>query len=352
VEIEALDYCSNCKNCDIACPGAVQISTLNMLARAEQCRRHRPPFRDWVLAHGRFLGRLVSWIPQALLRFGMTNPLSRLVLDWLGVDRRAPMPVFAAKSFMRLFAGLAQRPSSRKVVLFPGCYINDYDPQTGLDVVWLLNRAGYEVIVPVSECCGVPLVANGFFDEARKNAETVVKALEAHAAAGIPVVAACTSCSLMLRQEYGELFAGLKGTETLAPQVRDAGEFLAECLERGELPLPEHVAADAFIYHEPCHLRAQGIGRPGLGLLRRCGVRVSEAGADCCGISGSYGFKKGKYDVGAAIGAPLFASVHEAVSKGAAAAVSECGTCRLQIAHHTGARVRHPLSVLREILDR
>ena len=34
-EIEALDYCSNCKNCDIACPSGVKISNLNMLARAE-----------------------------------------------------------------------------------------------------------------------------------------------------------------------------------------------------------------------------------------------------------------------------------------------------------------------------
>lgn len=57
-EIEALDYCSNCKNCDIACPSGVKISTLNMLARAEYCKRHKPPLRDWVLSHGRMLGRL------------------------------------------------------------------------------------------------------------------------------------------------------------------------------------------------------------------------------------------------------------------------------------------------------
>ena len=44
-EIEALDYCSNCKNCDIACPSGVKISTLNMLARAEYCKRHKPALR-------------------------------------------------------------------------------------------------------------------------------------------------------------------------------------------------------------------------------------------------------------------------------------------------------------------
>lgn len=350
-EIEALDYCSNCKNCDIACPGGVQISTLNMLARAEQCRHHRPPLRDWILAHGHFLARFASWAPHALLRFGMTNAVSRFVLDILGIDRRAPMPVFAPVSFMKAFSRLEQPAAEKKVVFFPGCYINDYDPQTGLDVVWLLNRAGYKVLVPVSGCCGVPLVANGFFDEARRGAEKIINELKDLTAEGVPVIAACTSCSLMLRQEYGELFAGLEGVSELAAQVHDAGEFIAGCVAGGELVLPRTVHCGSYIYHEPCHLRAQGFGRPALELLRRCGVCVADAGADCCGISGSYGFKKGKYEVGVAVGTPLFEAVRKSLNDGASAALSECGTCRVQIQHHTGAAVRHPLSLLRDLLE-
>lgn len=66
------------------------------------------------------------------------------------------------------------------------------------------------------------------------------------------------------------------------------------------------------IYHAPCHLRAQGNGLPGLELLRRLpGVMVRNADAGCCGISGSYGFKKEKYDIGQEIGAALFKAVRE-----------------------------------------
>ena len=88
-EIEALDYCSNCKNCDIACPSGVKISTLNMLARAEYCKRHKPPLRDWVLSHGRMLGRLARRFPGWLVNVGSTNALTRLILDKFGVDARA-----------------------------------------------------------------------------------------------------------------------------------------------------------------------------------------------------------------------------------------------------------------------
>ena len=84
------------------------------------------------------------------------------------------MPVFVPRSFTEWMgdhnAMLTASDRSRltkKAVFFPGCYVNDYDPQTGKDLVFMLEKAGYEVIVPEFECCGLPMVANGFFDEAR-----------------------------------------------------------------------------------------------------------------------------------------------------------------------------------------
>ena len=145
-----------------------------MLARAEYCKRHKPPLRDWVLSHGRMLGRLARRFPGWLVNVGSTNALTRLILDKFGVDARAPMPVFVPRSFTEWMgdhnAMLTASDRSRltkKAVFFPGCYVNDYDPQTGKDLVFMLEKAGYEVIVPEFECCGLPMVANGFFDDAR-----------------------------------------------------------------------------------------------------------------------------------------------------------------------------------------
>ena len=211
-EIEALDYCSNCKNCDIACPSGVKISTLNMLARAEYCKRHKPPLRDWVLSHGRMLGRLARRFPGWLVNVGSTNALTRLILDKFGVDARAPMPVFVPRSFTEWMgdhnAMLTASDRSRltkKAVFFPGCYVNDYDPQTGKDLVFMLEKAGYEVIVPEFECCGLPMVANGFFDDARAAASRNVDTLAALVSSGdVPVLTVCPSCQLMLKQEYAD----------------------------------------------------------------------------------------------------------------------------------------------------
>ena len=151
----------------------------------------------------------------------------------------------------------------------------------------------------------------------------------------------------MLKQEYAEYFPELDGHAALVPHVQDACEFVAGLLESGELDIDVREDAAKLVYHAPCHLRAQGIGKPGFDLLRMASANVEDARSGCCGISGSYGFKKEKYDVAASVGADLFKAVKDS---GAEYCVTECGTCRLQISHHTGVPSLHPLSWLRKLV--
>ncbi|MBD5642000.1 MAG: 4Fe-4S binding protein, partial [Desulfovibrio sp.] len=144
-EDESLTYCSNCKNCDITCPQGVPVSSINMLARAEHSKRFGSSLRDWVLAHGELQAKLLQIIPAGLKNFGMLNPLTRFALDKLGIDKRAPLPKFAFRTFRQLLKKVKQPELSRKIVFFPGCFVDVYDPQTGLDMVWAFNRAGYNV---------------------------------------------------------------------------------------------------------------------------------------------------------------------------------------------------------------
>ena len=349
-EDDSLSYCANCKNCDISCPHGVEVSNINMLARAEYCRENRPSFRDWILAHGELEAKLVSFFPAALANFGMSFPLTKLILDQIGVSKKHDLPKFAKKQFPAMFKAYKQPEGlAKKVVFFPGCYIKAYNPQAGIDLIWLLNQAGYYVEYPeVFSCCGTPLYSNGFEEDARKSAANNLAELAKWREQGIPVLAMCPSCQLMFKEipVYFPELAETYGNTNLD----DAMEFILGCIERGELDLSK---ADTepmeVIYHAPCHLRAQGIGLPGYDILRMLpGVRAVNADAGCCGISGSYGFKKEKYDIGIAIGSKLFEAIKES---GIKLVSTECGTCRVQIMHGTGNEVAHPLSILRKRLD-
>ena len=154
----------------------------------------------------------------------------------------------------------------------------------------------------------------------------------------------CPSCELMFKAEIPAFFPDL---ENEGRHLLNAEEFLMSCIESGELALPagKHGASKKIIYHAPCHLRALGIGMPGLELLKKMdAAKILNANAGCCGISGTYGFKKEKYDIAMQIGANLFRTID---ASNADVVATECGTCQVQITHGTKKRCMHPVSLLR-----
>lgn len=347
-EEESLHYCANCKNCDIACPQGVAISTLNMQARCEYTTKNGGKLRDWVLSHGGFLADLFKYIPTWLKNFGMLNPVTRLFLDTIGISKKAPIPKFD-KHFRLVYKKLKQPKLDKKVVYFPGCYVDDYDYSIGLDMIWIFNQAGYEVIVPEKfVCCGLPLVSNGFIKDAAKNAAKNVSVIKEYKEKGIPIVTGCPSCALMFKKDVPEMFPDVV-FDDYKGGLLDAQEFLMGCVERGELSFKNKMPEKSIIYHSPCHLRAQGIGLPGLDLIEQLtGNKVINAQAGCCGISGSYGFKKDKYQIGLDVGKELFDTIKESKCE---IVTTECGTCQTQIQHGTGQKAYHPVTVIRHMVE-
>ncbi len=351
-EEKSLHYCSNCKNCDIACPHNVPISTFTMMARAAYAKEHGHSLRDWILAHGADIAKYLGFIPASLRNFGMKNPFTRAALHALGVHKKAPLPSFASKTFTAQFRRLQQQlnPAMRHkaVVFFPGCYVDIYDPQTGLDMVHVLNKAGYKVIVPEDiSCCGLPMMANGFGEHAQKSAIKNTRALTAWQEKGLPILTGCPSCALMFSEDIPHYFPEIKSTYGHVT-LTDAQAFMLQCLDEGTLHLKAQTEEKSVIYHAPCHLRAQGTGLAGFDILQRIYDRgVQNAHAGCCGISGSYGFKKEKYDIGMQVGNTLFSTIAQS---SATLCSSECGTCRVQIEHGSKKPCLHPISLLKEAL--
>jgi glycerol-3-phosphate dehydrogenase subunit C len=72
---------------------------------------------------------------------------------------------------------------------------------------------------------------------------------------------------------------------------------------------------------------------------------VIENDATCCGVAGTYGIKREKYDIAMDVGSGLFEQIGEARPD---LAVCDSETCRWHIEAATGVRSVHPV----EMLDR
>jgi len=153
---------------------------------------------------------------------------------------------------------------------------------------------------------------------------------------------------MTMREEYPELLkvdnAGVRDSILLATR------YIWQLLESGAatLKFKENYRA-RIAYHTPCHLERLGWGIFSTELLKMIpGVEFTMLDSNCCGISGTYGFKKENYEASQAIGKPLFDQI-KSVNPDAVAC--DCETCKWQLEMSTGYPVKHPISILAEAIE-
>ena len=342
----SVDYCSGCGLCTQACPQGVKIAELNAHARYAVKQHNGMPLRDRVIARPTVLGRLgtpVAPLANASLR---AKPLRVAVERVLGIHRDAPVPKFAGHSFTS-WARKRQSPvTGKRIVYFHGCGTEYYEPEVGEKVVAVLEHNGYQVEIPKQDCCGLPLQSNGLFGDARGYVLRLARALAPHARDGTLIVGNATSCTLMLKREAREIL-GLEADPDLAlvsRQTYDICELLLELHDQGELRTDFQPVNELVAYHAPCQLQGHWIGKPAIELMALIpGLQIREMDARCCGIAGTYGLKREKYQIGMDVGADLFGQVE---ASGARLVACDSETCRWQIEHGTDRPSVHPIELL------
>ena len=343
-----IDLCIGCHLCDMVCSSGVNISELNLIAKAKYLDEKGRPFRDWLLTHSYLFGRFGSF-SSPLINPLLKNPLTKwLVEAILRIDRRRELPGYESSTFRRWFKEHHSK-GNKKVAYFYGCYTNTNEADVGRATVQVLGAAGFEVILPPQRCCGIPMLGNGDFKGAKKlacyNVPSLLKAIHS----GSDIVFSSTSCGHMIKHEYSQLLS-IPGAEKVAAHTFDLFEFLRNLKESNDLNLNLKELPLKAAYFAPCHLRALGVGLPAVEILRFIpGLQLDNIEADCCGLGGTYGFKKEKYEISQEIGKDLAKAIDRLKPE---TILSDCEGCRMQIRHLTGLKVLHPIQILRDALVR
>ena len=346
----ALKFCLNCKRCEVACPSGVNVADLIQSARIRY-EQSKPKLRDRMLASTDFMGSIAR--PFAPIVNGVTGlGITKTALDaTLKIDRHRSFPEYSARSFERWLGRREKEQAAfpEQVAYFHGCYVNYNYPQLGKDLVKVLNALGVGVqLLDKEKCCGIALITNGLSAQATKQARHNVAVLrKAVVDGGLKVVTTSSSCTLTLRDEYPNLL-GVDNSE-VRDAVQMAVRFIFEKLEKGAT-LPFRADFHKKIaYHVPCHMERLGWGVFSEKLLRMIpGVEFTLLDSACCGIAGTYGFKKENYAASQAIGAALFDQIR---SVNPEVVACDCETCKWQIEMSTGYKVMNPISILAEALE-
>ena len=346
-----LKYCLNCKRCEVVCPSGVRIADIIHSAR-ERYGDVKPTLRDRMLANTDTMGSLaVPFAPvvNGVLGLGVTKNVMDKVL---AIDHNRTFPKYSGQRFTAWFRRSAKKQQAayaRQVSYFHGCYVNYNYPQLGKDFVRIMNALGYGVqLLDKERCCGVAMMSGGLFDAARRNAAVNLRSIGKAADAGRITLTTSSTCTLTMREEY----PGVLGMDNAAVKedIQMAVRFIYEAVERGEAKLAFKKGFKArAAYHVPCHMEKLGWSLFTRALMEMIpGLELVPLDSACCGIAGTYGFKKENYDRSQQIGQPLFQNITRVAPE---YVVCECETCKWQIEMSTGVPVRNPITVLAEALD-
>ena len=349
---EALKYCMNCKRCEVACPSNVKIGDIIQAARIKYSTK-RPSLRDTMLANTDFMGNMATLAAPIVNGVLSLKPVKKVMDATLKIDCHRTFPKYAGQKFTTWYkrnAAQAQQQFANKVSYFHGCYVNYNNPSLGRDLITVLNAVGYGVLLLEKElCCGVAKISNRLIKEATRDAEVNLKAIRnAVSTHQAPVLATSSTCCFTMRDEYPHLLH-LDNAE-VRDDIMLATKFIYELLEKNQIKLVFKPGFKMKVaYHTPCHMEKLGWTYYSTSILRMIpGVDLTLLDSRCCGIAGTYGFKKENYRYSQDIGEPLFRQI-ESINPDLVA--TDCETCRWQIEMSTPYRVENPVTILAMAID-
>ncbi len=322
---EVLDLCLSCKACSRDCPAGVDMAQYKAEVLHRAYRRRLRPMNHyalgWLPRWTRLIARLrVARVANAFLG---SRPLAKVVLGVAGLDRRRTIPAFATTSFRTSWAreraanhhtqGVGESTAAtqsrggtdpvRRVVLWADSFSDAFDPDVPRAMVALLQRAGYEVIVPAEDaCCGLTWVSTGQLDGARKRMVNLLAILGPFAVNGIPIIGVEPSCTALLRSDLVDLLPGDPRAVAVAGATRTLSELLTapEPLGPGAAWAPPDLTGLTVIAQPHCHQHSVMGYDADLALLAATGADVRTL-AGCCGLAGNFGYERGHYEVSVAV---------------------------------------------------
>ena len=352
---EVLDLCLMCKACKSECPLGVDMASLKSEALAAKHDVHGVPLRSRVFGAIRTLNKLGSATAPLSNLPGRIGPLRALMDSRLGIARKRSLPVFQRDNLVRWFR---RRPAPSEVAtqgtvtMLADSFTSYTEPGIGRAVIELLERAGHDVRLESTGCCGRASISKGLLDDARGKAQSLAASLCAGTEPGSPIVGCEPSCILTLRSEHVDLLPDDANVRDVASRVRLPEELLVEAIDAGRLVLRDDswLSGRTVVFHGHCHQKAEVGTAATVALLKRIpGVVVDELDAGCCGMAGSFGFESEHYDLSLQVGEDrLFPAVRAAAADAVIAATGV--SCRQQIHHGTHRNAWHPVELVLEAL--
>jgi len=348
---EVMDLCVSCKGCKSECPSNVDMSKLKAEFTHQYYQTNKISLRTKSFATVTKMNKLASKVP-GVYNFFMKNSFSSgLIKSAMGVAKQRTLPLlhkFTLESWFNTYNQIGDFKNG-KVHLFNDEFTNYNDTLIGITAVKLLNKFGYQVVIPAHKESGRTYLSKGLLKEAKALAIDNVNSLSKVVTKECPIIGIEPSAILSLRDEYLDLVENDKReiAGELASNSFMIEEFIANEMDKGNIDASLFTEDEKVIrLHGHCHQKAlSNLVAPKKILSLPKNYKVLLIPSGCCGMAGSFGYEKEHYDVSMKIGElVLFKTIREESKESIIAAAGT--SCRHQIKDGTDRNAQHPVDIL------
>ena len=308
------------------------------------------------------------WFVQRASRFpALASSLTRSkIARWglergFGLDRRRALPPFPPKTLVAASDSEQTTPIENpvaRVALFPDVFTNYGMVERGLATLRVLRAAGVDVMVTDSLPDGRAALSQGLLATAKEFMQRAAGLLDAQIQQGRDIVVVEPSSLAMFRRDARHLLDDSQQFDRLRSRTFEPVEYVARILRQFErqprmvFDASRSPVGTRLFYHSHCQQKTIGAAAATEELLRAIGFDVVSSTVECCGMAGSFGYKKDFYELSAAVGEDLFDQVRRAEEESAPRALVASGTsCTEQLrAGFDHREVLHPIELLAAIL--
>jgi FAD/FMN-containing dehydrogenase/Fe-S oxidoreductase len=347
---EAMDLCVSCKACKSECPSNLDMASLKAEFLYQYHKTNPISIRSKLIAHNAKINALAHRFAGIYNFIGKSTWFKSLI----GIHPKRSLPRLHFQTLRQWFSSIQQEDHSKSIYLFCDEYTDYFDVQIGKKTILLLNRLGYNVLMPSHSESARAYISKGFLREAKTIATKNVNIFSALVSNDIPLVGIEPSAILGFRDEYPNIVdEKLKLTaENLAQNVFTIEEFLANEMKNQKIDVSKFTTNTEIVYyHGHCHQKALSSNLYAETILNMPpNFKVETIQSGCCGMAGSFGFEKEHYNLSQQIGEEsLFPSLRELKTE---VIVSASGTsCRHQIKDGVNKTALHPIEVLYNALN-
>ena len=335
---QALDLCLACKGCKHDCPVNVDMATYKAEFRSHYYKNRLRPRAAYSMGLVSVWAGMAGRAPWLANFFGQ-SPLFSAMGKWAGgIAPARAIPPFAPQSYVAWRRRNPTRnPDGRPVVLFPDTFNNYFRPQTAIAATIVLEAAGWQVVVPRKPvCCARPLYDWGMLDRAKKWLRQLMDELGGEIGSGVPMVVLQPACAASFRDELPDLFPNDETANAFKENTYLFSEYLARHCPDASLP---KMGAKALVQIHCHQYSVLGTGAE-KEVMERLGLDYEVLPSGCCGIAGSFGFERGKYDLSMRAAERVLLPRIRAAHQGCLI-IADGFSCREQIEQGTGRRTTH-----------